>query len=192
MANFHKTDWATVKKVTLSPGKATGIHSGPGRLIVALSDYKIRYEEPGKPKKVKSWRVGDVHWHGAGKHNVTNIGKTQAEFLIVSRTKKPLAIRKSWADKHNHSHKHKPVFENSWAEVGKVTLRKGQKTIAHEGSYRVVVSLSNYNVMFAKKGAKPVKENFMFGQVHFHKPGVHAVSNIGATEAKFLTINYKK
>lgn len=192
MADFQKTDWATVRKVTLSPGKSTGIHSGPGRLIVALSDYKIRYEEPGKPKKNKHWHMGDVHWHGAGKHNVTNIGNTLAEFLIVSRTNKPLAIRKSWADKHNHSDKHKNIFENSWAEVSKVTLKKGQKTKPHEGSYRVIVSLSTYNVLFEKKGAKAHKEDFMFGQVHFHKPGVHAVSNIGNTEAKFLTINYKK
>lgn len=194
MAAFQKTDWATVKKVTLSPGQATGIHSGPGRLIVALNDYKIRYEEPGKPKKIKTWHMGDVHWHGAGKHNVTNIGETLAEFLIVSRTNKPLAIRSSWADKHNHSDHHKNIFENSWAEVSKVTLKQGQKTKPHEGSYRVIVSLSTYDVLFAQQGAKAHshKENFMFGQVHFHQPGVHAVTNIGTTEARFLTINYKK
>lgn len=186
-----KTDWAIVERVTLKPGESTGAHTGPGRLIVALNDYTIKFAAPGHKTLKKTWHMGDVHWHHAGKHTVTNVGKTVADFLIVFRTGK-LKINPAMAKAHDHSKGRKTVFENSWAEVDKISLKPGQKTPPHAGSYRVIVSLSQYNVNFLGPKGKPHKEFMRFGDVHFHKPGVHAVANTGKTDATFLVINYKK
>lgn len=192
VSTIAKNGWALAKKIVVHPGQTTGWHSGPERLVVALSDYKIKYEEKGQKYMIKTWRMGDVHWHNAGEHNVTNVGKTPAEFLKIVRKGKLSGIKKSWTHKHNRSKYHKNLIDNHAVEVSEVTLKSGQKQKPHEGSYRAVIATSYYDVMYRQKGQKAVREKVKFGEVHFHTPGVHHLTNTGSSEANFIVVNFKK
>jgi len=69
-------------EIELQPGESQEIHTGSWRAIYALSDYTIEWKENGKTMQ-KTWKAGDVHWHGPDKHAAKNVGDTTAHWLVV-------------------------------------------------------------------------------------------------------------
>jgi hypothetical protein len=76
-------DGFRVSEVSLAVGATLPRHPGLARVVYSLSDYTIRYAADGAEPKEMSFRAGEAHWHDADQHVITNIGTTEALFLIV-------------------------------------------------------------------------------------------------------------
>ena len=72
-----------VDEVTLAPGASLPAHDGLARVIYALGDYTLRYEAEGAEPVERAQRAGEAHWHDADRHAMTNVGTTEARFLVV-------------------------------------------------------------------------------------------------------------
>lgn len=68
--------------VELAEGEETALHMGGPRVILALRDYRIRYEEEGSEAIERALEAGSVHWHDAGEHKVSNIGESVARYMV--------------------------------------------------------------------------------------------------------------
>ncbi len=77
-------DHFRMTEVNLPQGGSIPMHSGLNRVIYSLSGYQILYESDKEGKVERSFKPGDVHWHGACQHALENTGKTEARFLVVS------------------------------------------------------------------------------------------------------------
>ena len=76
-------DGFRVSEVSLAVGATLPRHPGLARVVYSLSDYTIRYASDGAEPKETSFRAGEADWHDADQHVITNIGTTEARFLIV-------------------------------------------------------------------------------------------------------------
>lgn len=84
---FENDDFRMVE-VTLPAGEKIPMHSGINRIIYSLSDYQITYESDEEGIGEKQFKTGNVHWHEACQHALTNTGNSDAKFLVVSFKKK--------------------------------------------------------------------------------------------------------
>lgn len=80
---LHDEDGLRIVRVDLAPGASTPAHTGGARAIYALDDYSIDWTVGDAAAETKSWSAGDVHWHDADTHSMTNSGSTTASFLII-------------------------------------------------------------------------------------------------------------
>ncbi len=78
-------DSVSVVRFTVPPQGQLPMHRGKDRVVYSLSDYKIQLLRPDGVPSIKTFREGEVHWHGAGTHGIRNIGPITAEYLVVSR-----------------------------------------------------------------------------------------------------------
>jgi quercetin dioxygenase-like cupin family protein len=78
-----ENEFVTVTRVTLKPGQKQPLHSGGQRVIVALSDYEVRYKTGTAKGRQVSIKNESVHVHEAGDHSVSNVGDTNADYLII-------------------------------------------------------------------------------------------------------------
>ena len=76
-------------------------------------------------------------------------------------------------------------LQNEAVDVHHVRLPAGASLAAHRGGDRVVYALDGYTLRFDTDG-EAEERSFAQGDVHAHDAGVHAVENVGATEADFL------
>ena len=76
-------DLVRVVQVELAAGEETSMHPGGPRVIFAQADYRIRYHREGTEPVERELEAGSAHWHGAGRHQVSNIGDTHARYLVV-------------------------------------------------------------------------------------------------------------
>ena len=76
-------------------------------------------------------------------------------------------------------------LQNAAVDVHRVRLPAGAALAAHRGGDRVVYALGAYTVRFDTDGAIE-ERSFAEGDVHAHAAGVHAVENVGDTDAEFL------
>ncbi|TVQ96022.1 MAG: hypothetical protein EA398_16505 [Deltaproteobacteria bacterium] len=76
-------DLVRVVGVELAAGEETTMHPGGPRVIFAETDYRIRYHREGTEAVERELEAGSAHWHGAGRHQVSNIGDTDARYLVV-------------------------------------------------------------------------------------------------------------
>lgn len=80
---LFEDDLARVIRVTLEPGESTHPHEGGYRVIYSLTDYAIEFVMDDQAPEEMTWTAGEVHWHEADRHQVSNIGETRAEYLVV-------------------------------------------------------------------------------------------------------------
>lgn len=80
---LHDESGMRIVRVDLAPGASTPTHSGGPRAIYALDDYTIDWTVGDAAPETKSWSAGDVHWHDADTHSMTNSGSTTASFLVI-------------------------------------------------------------------------------------------------------------
>ncbi len=76
-------DLARVTRVALEPGESTQSHDGGYRVIYSLTDYSVEFTMDDQDPEETTWTAGEVHWHEADQHQVSNTGETRAEYLVV-------------------------------------------------------------------------------------------------------------
>ncbi len=193
---IFKNEYAQVVKVTLQPGERLAAHKGENRLIYSLTDYSIDWVEKGKEEGIKSWNQGDTHAHEAGEHAAQNSGETTAEWLAFVRRNAELPeCGNNTAE--NDVNKAAPdfatlLFENEDFRVSEVKLPPSGKIPRHSGINRVIYSLSDYTILFESNNQGTVQKSFRKGEAHWHEACLHALENIGETEARFLVVSYKR
>jgi len=185
-----KNDWIKVQKIELAPGKSREMHMGGPRLIVALSDYQLQFEEEGSAAIEKSWKRGQVHWHEGKPHAIKNTGTTPARFIILTRLGD---IPHSEGATHLNKKGLSPaIFENDWVKVTEANMKLGQQLPKHPGSIRAIISLSDYEILYNSNCIKNRKSKFTSESVHLHEADEHSLKNIGTTDANFLIVQFKK
>lgn len=185
-----KNDWIKVQKIELAPGKSSKMHMGGPRLIIALSDYQLQFEEKGSKAVEKKWKRGQVHWHEGNPHAIANTGSTPARFLILTRLGDlPHNDGTAHLDKKGHS---PALLENDWVKVTEVNMKPGQQLPNHSGAIRAIISMSDYEILYNSNCIKNRKSKFTSESVHLHEADEHSLKNIGTTDANFLIVQFKK
>jgi hypothetical protein len=194
-STIFENEYAEVVKVVLNPGEEQGIHEGKQRLIYSLSDYSIEWTESGEDEGTKTWNAGDVHMHEAGEHAARNTSNSTAEWLVFVRKTDDLPECGSNAidyDVHSVSEDHAEIlFENELFKLTKVTLPPNGEIPMHSGINRVIYSLSDYTIRYQAEAEPMTQRSFKDGDVHWHEACMHALENIGDTDAEYLVVTYK-
>lgn len=192
---LYENAYAEVVKVTLAPNEALAAHEGGDRLIYSLSDYSISWTEQGQDEGVKSWKKGDVHVHAAGQHAAVNTGNSTAEWLAFVRKSTDLPDCGDNILENDVNSVAEEVatilFENDDFRVTEVRLQPSEKVPMHSGVNRVIYALSDYQVSYESDTEGIMEKAFQAGDVHWHEACMHAVENIGQSEAVYLVVAYK-
>jgi len=80
---LYEDDMFKIAEVQLAAGEEIPMHEGMNRLIYSMSDYTMAYLEEGEGATQTTYKAGDVHWHDACNHSVSNPGDNNARFLVV-------------------------------------------------------------------------------------------------------------
>lgn len=193
---IFENDYIRAMTVRLEPGEQQPVHEGAPRIIYSLSDYSIQWTENGVDEGIKSWQTGDVHWHDAGAHAAKNTGANPAEYLVVARTEADLPACDLTAlteDVNQAAPDYAEIrLENDHVRVTEVRLPAGASIPEHAGINRAIYALTDYSLDYTsdKEGAN--SKTLRQGQLHWHEACRHALTNTGATEARFLVIAWKK
>jgi hypothetical protein len=189
-----ENDYVRAILFRLQPGDALPEHAGHGRAIYSLSDYRLLWTEAGESSE-KEWRAGQAHWHDALDHAASNIGESEAVFLVVARKDASLPAAADYHVDHDaasteagHAHL---VFENEHVRITDVTLPPGAAQTPHHGLNRLVYSLSDYSIRYTSDRLDDVEGSFAAGDAHWHEADEHAVENIGTTEARYVIFQFK-
>jgi hypothetical protein len=192
---IFENDYVKVEKISLAPGQSQPIHEGENRLIYALTDYSIDWEEQGIKSGTKTWKKGDVHFHKAGKHSAANKGSATAEWLVFSKKNTDLPACGENTIENDVSYVSsdfaQTLLDNDFFKVTQVNLPVGESIPMHAGINRIIYSLSDYQILYeSDKEEKNIKQ-FKKGDLHWHEACSHALENNGKTEAQFLVVSYK-
>ncbi len=183
-----------VTRVNLPPNEELPPHDGTRRVIYSLNDYKIKFIQDGKEDE-RSFKTGDVHYHPGGAHSIKNVGATPAEFIIFERLDGAFPARESVSGKsllQAAGKNAKELLNNEYFEVTDVNLPAKKSLPTHFGLNRTIYSISPYTIKYKENDGEAREQSFKPGDVHFHPTGLHAVENIGTTEARFLVVEFKK
>jgi hypothetical protein len=191
-----ENDWAEAFTITLEPGQRLAPHAGLARVVYALSNYQLRYTA-GTDTTESSWQSGDVHAHDAGEHAIENIGTTQARLLFVARRSAALvggaaAAAPSAPATPEAGGPMTLRLDDDDFRVSEVVLPAGATLPRHPGMPRVVYALSDYTIRYEADGAAPRDGTFRAGEAHWHEADRHVITNTGATEARFLIVQFKR
>jgi quercetin dioxygenase-like cupin family protein len=191
---IFENDYVRAILFRLQPGDELPEHASHGRAVYSLSDYRILWTEEGESSE-KEWRAGQAHWHDALDHAVSNIGESEAVFLVVARKDAALpevaeldAHHDAAGVEEGHG---RLAFENEHVRITEVTLPPGAAQAEHHGLNRLVYSLSDYSTRYTSDRLDDVEGSFAAGEAHWHEADEHAVENIGTTEARFVIFQFK-
>jgi len=192
---LFENEYAKVVKVSLAPGESQPTHEGESRVIYALTDYSIDWEEQGEKLGIKNWKKGDVHFHDAGTHAAKNNGSTLAQWLVFSKKNVDLpecgentvendviSVSPNFAQ---------TLFENKDFKMTHVNLSVGESIPMHSGINRIIYSLTDYSLKYESDKEGKLNKTFNSGEIHWHEACRHALENNGDTEAEFLVVSYK-
>ena len=183
-----------VERVNLPQNGELPPHDGTRRVIYSLNDYKIKFIHDGKEDE-RSFKAGDVHYHPGGVHSVKNVGATPAELVIFERLDGAFPARETVAGQsllQAAGKNAKELLNNEYFEVTDVNLPAKESLPTHFGLNRAIYSISPYTIKYKENDAEAQEHSFKQGDVHFHPTGLHTVENVGATEARFLVVEFKK
>jgi hypothetical protein len=193
---LFENDYTKVSKISLAPGESQPTHEGEARVIYALTDYTIDWEEQGKKLGTKTWKKGEAHFHEAGKHSATNNGTSTAEWLVFTKKKAELpecgdntiendvnAVSPDFAN---------VLLENTDFKFTEITLQTGESIPMHSDINRIIYSLSDYEIAYESDSKGKLNKQFTTGDIHWHEACQHALKNSGETLAKFIVVSYKK
>ncbi|MEZ5985429.1 MAG: hypothetical protein R3B94_05725 [Hyphomonas sp.] len=195
VTSLYENAYIHVMRFDVAPGVTLPMHEGRKRLVYSLSDYKIAWREAGQPEMEKSWKAGDVHAHDALEHGLTNVGDTTASFLVFERSEmalpSPAVAHPKDASEADAGHAGL-VFEDENYRVVHVHLAPGESQPVHDGGWRAIYSLTDYEIGW-QEGDKPeVSKQWSDGQVHWHGLGSHRAVNTGNTPAEWLVVTLKQ
>lgn len=190
-----ENEYAEVVKVSLDPGEFLSAHAGTERVIYALTDYAIEWEEQGENLGTKSWNKGDAHFHEAGEHAAKNNGTTTAEWLVFAKKDAELPECPENTleyDVNTISPEFtKLLLDNDYFRLTEVTLPPDNHIPLHVGINRIIYSLTDYQVLFESDQNESGEKQFKAGDVHWHEACQHSLENNGDVAAKYLVASYK-
>ena len=190
---LFENEYAEVMRVALAPGDSLPRHEGGARVVRALSEYTVRFQQGGRDVE-RQFSQGDVHFHEAGTHTAENIGDSTALFVIFERREVELpaapAVEAETDLGEEAPAKEEELLSNEMFGMHGVTLEPGQRLPDHTGYARIVYALSDYEVAFMQSGEEATR-SFSEGDVHFHEAGPHAIRNAGDRAAEFLVVELK-
>ncbi len=193
--NLFSNEYVEVFTITLGPGKQLPPHPGGARAIYALSDYTVRLTQNGETTE-QSWKIGEAHAHGAGEHSLENIGTTEAKLLVVMRTGQTLSpsgvTLTPPKTTPSGSGPSKMLLSNDDFAVAEVRLPAGATLPRHPGLARIVYSLSDYTISYTSNDLPAKSQSFTTGETHWHEADEHVITNTGATEARFMMVQFKR
>jgi quercetin dioxygenase-like cupin family protein len=195
VTSLFENEYVRVLRFDVAQGVKLPMHEGRKRLIYSLSDYKIAWSEAGQPETVKSWKTGEVHTHDAVEHGLTNVGETPASFLVFERSEtelpEPAAAQPNDAAEADAGHAGL-LFEDENYRVVRVHLAPGESQPLHEGGWRAIYSLTDYEIGWQEGGNPELSKQWSAGQAHWHEPGPHRATNSGDTPAEWLVVTFKQ
>jgi len=72
-----------VLRIKFKPGQKAVMHSHPNHVICVIKDGKVKITLPdGKASEV-TLKAGQAIWMQAGQHSAENIGRTEADNIVV-------------------------------------------------------------------------------------------------------------
>lgn len=192
---LFENDFVRLLEVTLQPQEGLPVHRGGDRVVYSLGDYRLRFVEESTDEEAR-WEEGDVHWHDADEHSVANVGTETARFLVVERRASAVGggvVAPDPGDAAAMDPDHgELLLDSEDARVVRVTLAPGEAQPLHQGLPRLVYSLTPYTIRYTEAGQDPVERSFQAGDAHWHEAGEHAVENTGATEARYVVIQFRR
>ena len=72
---------AKVIDVSLKPGEAQPMHKGAARLIYSMTPLNLKFASAAG-KSESAYSAGEVHYHPGGDHQVANVSKEPARYII--------------------------------------------------------------------------------------------------------------
>ena len=78
---------ARVLDVRFKPGQKAVMHSHPDHVVYVLKDGKLKITLPDGKSTEFSLKAGQAIWMEAGQHAAENIGKTEANNLVIELKK---------------------------------------------------------------------------------------------------------
>ena len=190
----YENEYVRVVNVVLHPGEAIPAYGAGGRLIYSLSDYNITVTEDGN-ELVKHWSFGDIHWHDTTEFSLANNDSVDIKFSLIKRTEKQFPdvdIALLHDDVTSHSDKSFVLIENDQIKVVKVTLAPGDSLPKHAGINRLYIPQTSYDIICQVEDVGDVELQHEIGDYRFFQPGTHSIKNVGATEAVYLLVSFKK
>jgi hypothetical protein len=193
-AVVFENDYVKAVEFTLKPGEELPLHKGGPRVVYSLSDYTIEWTE-GAQVTTKSWSQGDAHWHDAIDHAVKNTGTSEARYLVVTRKATALPAAgdidvSEDAGQVDTAHA-SVVMENDHGRVVEVHLLAGEKQPTHQGGYRLIYSLTPYEISYTSGEEEATMSTMAAGDAHWHAPDTHAVENVGESPAHYVIFTFK-
>lgn len=192
---IFQNDYVEVIDFRVQPGEKIPPHGGAKRVACPLGSYRIKYSE-GKEQFQIDLQEGDVHWHECIEHSVENVGKNPAHFITVNRKEAPLPefdVNALEQDAFKVAPDHSRVLmDNPNVRVLHITLMPKEKIPTHQGIYRVIYPLTDYQIAYGSEEGSSNTKTFKAGQVHWHEPGEHWIENIGDAPAEFMLFSWKQ
>lgn len=189
-----ENEFARAVRVLLDPGQKLATHDGVDRLIYSLTDYTIEWIENGESLGERNWSAGDIHMHGADTHAAINIGPRTAEWMAFARIS-DLPDGEQTDIEHDVTSLDgqfaELLFDDELFRVTKIKLEPGEAILPHEGTHRIIFSLSDYTIQYDSEKTGTRERSFESGDVHWHELGTHSLENIGDSIDEFLVIAYK-
>ena len=60
------------------------------------------------------------------------------------------------------------------------------------GLARIVYSLSDYTISYTSNDSPAKSQSFTTGATHWHEEEEHVITNIGAAEARFMMVQFRR
>lgn len=180
-----ESDTGAIVEITLPPGYQQPEHFAKNRIVYSLNDYTLEWTENDE-QSTKTWKQGDVHEHGEGKHSAKNTGSDEAKYIVF--IKKTKSSGEHSGNDQKPSQWHEKLHESENFIVYKISLPSGEQIPSHKGLQRMVYSLSDYEVEYQHENEKGTYK-FKAGESHIHDIAeAHSVKNIGDTTAEFIVV----
>lgn len=181
---LFENNFVWVVEYRLKPGEALPVHDLGNHAVYALSDYRLLSLRSYEPS-AEQWTTGEAYWYRCEPQEVKNIGNTLVQYVAVARKPFPLSEAPRIDPQDDLTvlapQCARKLLENPHMRITEVTLSPGEKQPVHQGLYRVVYSLANYQVRMAGS-----EHQFHSGDAHFYAPGEDAVENTGQTLAWYV------
>lgn len=189
---------------SVNPGDSTLMHKhGHDYISVFIGDSQAMNTKEGAQPAPASFKDGDVRFAAAGLvHAVADTGSTPVrnatiELLGTTTNAKActescaVAIACDAADKDKCATANKAFASDQWT-VTLITIPAGGKypEHAHAGAF-LDVALSDADVTFKPQKGAETKLHAKAGDINWHEPTTHAVTNSGTTAARVAVIDFK-
>jgi quercetin dioxygenase-like cupin family protein len=194
-----ENDRVRVVRLRLPPHEKTPFHSHPDRVVVYLTNLKVRITLPDGTSEDSTVSAGAASWSNAVIHAGENISDKPWEIVevelkdITQPPSIPIDVtEKSAPDLVTADPKHATlVFENSRVRVVRLRLPPHEKTPMHSHPDRVVVYLTDVRVRITLQDGTTGDADVKAGTASWSQAVVHAGENISDQPWEIVEVELK-